>query len=445
MIIGTDDLRTQRFNDWQSAYPDIDARLETLRTETALLAAQRSREQCVARSRAVADSLAVSSGLSDAERSRIADRLKDAELQSRAHDSVAASATYMEILAVDPANADAHFSLGVIRNKQGDVPGAARHLALAASFPRIGSNNGYFRSMMALQAMPAAVDPALNDPTIIFRVANAPTEVWDDVRAPKMTVIPGGEYRMGSMETEPNRSPAETPHRVTLAYPLGISTCDVTRAEFAAFVTATGYDAESSGGVQVFRNGRFTVDPEASWRNPGFDQRDDEPVVCVNFYDGLAYTKWLSEITGQTYRLPSEAEWEYAVRGGTSSSYYWGESLGLGNAHCDGCNLGQPLHRTLIGAQFPANPFGLFDVVGNVWKWLADVWNPNYVGSPDDGSAWEDGTTVLRGRRGGSWFNVSEARPGDVRAPNRLRSAARFGSLPELRFSSFGLRVAREI
>ena len=104
-----------------------------------------------------------------------------------------------------------------------------------------------------------------------------------------------------------------------------------------------------------------------------------------------------------------------------------------------------PYQARLPGGAFSPNPFGLYDVVGNVWKWLADAWNPDYVGAPSDGSAWLEGVTVLRGRRGGSWFNISEHRAGDVRAPFRLRSAARFGSLPDLRYSSFGMRVVRDV
>jgi formylglycine-generating enzyme required for sulfatase activity len=261
-----------------------------------------------------------------------------------------------------------------------------------------------------------------------------------------MTVIPGGEYTMGTLEDEAQHVADETPHRVTLAYPLAVSRADVTVGEFAAFVAATGYDAETQGDCQAFINGGFKSDPNANWRKPGFDQTLDEAVVCVSYFDGVAYCKWLSETTGHTYRIPSEAEWEYAVRGGTTDSHWWGgDEVGIGNANCDGGTAGAPHHKPLPAGSFPANPFGLYDVVGNVWKWVEDAWNPSYVGAPNDGSAWLEGTTVLKGRRGGSWFNVSEAREGDFRVPFRLRSAARFGSLPHLRFSSFGLRVVRDV
>jgi formylglycine-generating enzyme required for sulfatase activity len=136
------------------------------------------------------------------------------------------------------------------------------------------------------------------------------------------------------------------------------------------------------------------------------------PSSCVNYHDGVAYARWLTQRTGHTYRLPSEAEWEYATRAGTTTSYSWGEELGTGHAHCDGCNDSPPRLRPMPGGSFPPNAFGLYDASGKVWKWLADCWNPTYVGAPADGSAWETGNCLLRGRRGGSWFNVSEARPG---------------------------------
>jgi formylglycine-generating enzyme required for sulfatase activity len=437
--------RAGRFEAWRAANPDIGKRLADLKAETARLAALRKAERRGAWARMCAELVERSEKLGEAERAQVAEQARQASERARASDWQGAAALYEKILDVDPANGDANFGLGEALHKQGDLAGAAYRYSIAATFPQIGSNNSYFRPMMVMQALPVPPDPVLAEPTRLFRVQGAPAEVWDTALAPVMTVIPGGEYTMGSFDTEANHTPAETPHRVTLAYPLGVSKYDVTRGEFAAFVDATGYDAESAGDCQIFRDGAFQVDPAGSWRNPGFEQTDDEPVVCVSYIDGVAYCDWLTEVTGHTYRLPSEAEWEYAVRGGTSTPYAWGETLGTGNAHCDGCSPGAPVLKTLPGGAFPPNGFGLYDVVGNVWKWQADAWNRDYVGAPSDGSVWEEGVTVLRSRRGGSWFNVSEARPGDVRAPFRLRSAARFGSLPHLRFSSFGLRVVRDL
>jgi formylglycine-generating enzyme required for sulfatase activity len=439
------DERGRRFEAWRAANPDVEAKVAKLKAETAALAAARKAERDGLWERRLAAAAERSAGLDAAQRARVAEQVGEAQRLAAAGDGEGAAALFARVLEADPANIDANFGLGAALQKKGDLAGAAERYAVAASFPKPGTDNGYFRTMMMMQKLPPPPDPTLVEPPVIFRVDGAPKEIWDAPLAPVMTVIPGGEYTMGSLETEPDRDPCETPHRVTIGYPLAVGRGDVTRGEFAAFVAATGYDAESARDSQAFINGGFALDPEASWRNPGFEQTDDEPVVCVSYYDGAAYADWLTRTTGHRYRIPSEAEWEYAVRGGTASSYPWGEALGLGNAHCDGGSEGPPLHKPVPAGTFPPNGFGLYDVVGNVWKWLEDAWNPSYVGAPSDGSAWREGVTVLRGRRGGSWFNVSEARPGDFRAPNRLRSAARFGSLPHLRFSSFGFRVVRDL
>jgi formylglycine-generating enzyme required for sulfatase activity len=437
--------RRRRFDAWRAAHPGLDSQVQTLKAETARLASERARERAGRWARTCAAAADKSAALSEGEQARVLDLQRQAEAHAGGGDGAGAVGLYEQVLRIDPANVDANHALGELLRQAGDLAGASQRFCMAAAFPKVGSDNGYFRSMMALQRLPAPPDPALAEPTVIFRVDGAPAEIWDAPAAPVMTVIPGGEFTMGSLETEANRGAGETPHRVAIAYPLAVSRADVTRGEFAAFVADTGHDAESAGDVYTFRDGRFGIDPQGSWRNPGFDQTEDEPVTCVNYYDGLAYADWLTRTTGHTYRLPSEAEWEHAVRGGTSTSYSWGEGLGLGNAHCDGCTAGEPLLKPTPGGAFPPNPFGLYDVCGNVWKWLADAWNPTYAGAPADGSAWMDGVTVLRGRRGGSWFNIAEGRPDDVRAPFRLRSAARFGSLPALRFSSFGLRVVRDL
>ncbi len=439
-----DTLRAERFKAWRADHSDIDARLGWAKAETAALAARRGAERAGRWAAMCAEYATRSARLSDAETARAGQRVREAGELARASDWKGAGGLYAAVLETDPANVDAHFGLAQALRAQDDLAGAALHMSLAASFPKPGAGHGYFNCMMAMQRLPVPEDPALREPPVIFRLDGAPGELWDAPTAPVMTVIPGGEYTMGSFEGEANRPDGETPHRVTLAYPLAVSTADVTRGEFAAFVAATGHDAET-GGCQIFRNGAFQMDPEGCWRRPGFEQTNDEAVTCVSYHDGVAYAEWLSKTTGHSYRLPSEAEWEYAVRGGTTTSYYWGEEIGLGHANCDGCSAGEPCLKPLPGGAFSPNPFGLYDVVGNVWKWLADAWNPDYVGAPSDGSAWLEGVTVLRGRRGGSWFNISEHRAGDVRAPFRLRSAARFGSLPDLRYSSFGMRVVRDV
>ena len=157
------------------------------------------------------------------------------------------------------------------------------------------------------------------------------------------------------------------------------------------------------------------------WRSPGFRQTDREPVVCVNWEDARAYTRWLSKKTGKRYRLLSEAEWEYAARGGKRTSYYWGEASWKECAHANGADrtfkkryrnypfkvasCRDDFVQTAPVGSISANGFGLHDIMGNVKKWVADCWNRNYRGAPADGSAWAGGDCSKRVTRGGSWHH----------------------------------------
>ena len=144
--------------------------------------------------------------------------------------------------------------------------------------------------------------------------------------------------------------------------------------------------------------------------------RGSRPVIKVSQEDAKAYATWLSAQTGKTYRLPSEAEWEYAARAGTSTRYSWGNEIGVNRANCDGCGSAWDDEQTAPVGSFAANAFGLFDMHGNVKEWVADCRHHNYEGAPTDGSAWTNGcSSTLAVVRGGSW--------GD--APRSLRSAGR--------------------
>jgi len=439
--------RGVRFAQWQSSHSGVTAHVADFKSKTAaLVASHKAAVQAQAQEQRAAR-LAKSRALTAGERKHVQDLMQKAAYLTKSGDMVAAASILRQVLDLDPANGDANFALGDCFQRQGNLVDAAEYFSRAATLPddSLDTVNGYFNAMLVLQNLPPPRDPNIDDPPVIFRVPDAPAEVWDAPDAPVMTIIPAGEYTMGSPQTEQNHQASETLHRVAIHYPLAVGKCDVTRGEFAAFVEDTGYDARGDKGSYVYIDGKFRRDLNADWRSPGFDQSDDDPVVCINYHDGIAYAAWLSAKTGHTYRLPSEAEWEYAVRGGTTTMYYWGDDIGTGHANCDGCGGPASVGKPSCGGMYPPNGFGLYDVVGNVWKWLADCWNPTYIGAPTDGSAWETGNCTLRGRRGGSWFNVAHARPGDVRAPFRLRSAARFGSIPEIRYSSFGLRVVRNL
>jgi len=298
------------------------------------------------------------------------------------------------------------------------------------------------RGMVGRQQLRPRPDPRIADPSGVFSAEDTPGEFRDAAYAPEMVVVPAGEFTMGSPEGQQFRLPNEQQHRVRIAYPLAFSKYNITRGEFAHFVAETGYEAK---GCNLEGPGGMKWEPDGDWRTPGFEQDDDHPVACINFHDATAYAEWLSADTGETYRLPSEAEWEHAMRGGTTTAYYWGEVWKPGVANVDG-QPGQPGGRaTTPGGTFPPNPFGLYDMAGNVWVWLADCYNASYNGAPTDGSAWKEGNCAMRVRRSGSWFNIEKSIEGDVRQPGRLRSASRFGSIPSLRYSSFGFRLVRDL
>jgi formylglycine-generating enzyme required for sulfatase activity len=153
----------------------------------------------------------------------------------------------------------------------------------------------------------------------------------------------------------------------------------------------------------------------------------------------VAYCAWLSRIIGKEYRLPSEAEWEYAARAGATTPFWWGASISTYDANYDGSyvyaggQVGQYRKATAAVYDFKANPWGLYQVHGNVWEWCADNWHENYRGAPEDGSAWQGGDATLRVLRGGAWCD----------APGWLRSAERYGYFE--RFWSGGFRLARTL
>ena len=305
----------------------------------------------------------------------------------------------------------------------------------------------------------------------LFRTATQSTiadEKFDVVKdcqeahCPEMILIPAGAFDMGADEAETAHALSfgatadevkdEKPiHRVAVKR-FWLSKTEVTRGQFRAFVEDTGY-----------RPGRFCwgYDPQQKvrflarndWRNPGFEQNsDDHPVVCVTWHDAQAYVKWLSRKTGKRYRLPSEAEWEYAARAGTTTSRYWGQD---NKDACLHANVADQTGAAAIGwnagnekqvfpctdghaftapvGRFKPNAFGLFDMLGNAWEWTEDHYSASYEGAPNDGTAWKAGEFNLRVLRGGSWYG----------GPWRVRSADRSRGGAADRDYGAGFRVAR--
>jgi formylglycine-generating enzyme required for sulfatase activity len=251
---------------------------------------------------------------------------------------------------------------------------------------------------------------------------------------PEMVVIPAGRFQMGDIQGS-GYSYEKPVHRVSVSE-FAMGRYEVTVGEFRRFVNATGYktEAEKGDGCYVYDGDSWEYKKEANWGNPYFSQNDNHPVVCLSWNDAVAYAEWLSQQTGKEYRLPSEAEWEYAARAGTETKYWWGNEIGSNQANCDGCGSQWDNKQTAPVGSFTANSFGLYDTVGNVWEWNADPWHSNYEGAPSDGSVWE-GDSSRRVLRGGSWYSS----PGNCRTANRLRGTS------DVRYQYIGFRVAARL
>ncbi len=229
---------------------------------------------------------------------------------------------------------------------------------------------------------------------------------------PEMVMIPGGSFRMGCVSGLNCQDDEKPVHEVRVAS-FELSKYEVTFEEYDRFTAATGGRSPNDKG----------------WG------RGRRPVIYVLWIDAVAYTKWLSEQTGERYRLPSEAEWEYAARAGSTTKYGWGNDIGHNRANCDGCGSQWDDEKTAPVGSFNPNAFGLHDMHGNLWEWVQDCWNDSYQGAPADGTAWTIGDCERRVLRGGSWG----FRPGYLRAA--FRSRVTTGG----RSYGFGFRVARTL
>jgi formylglycine-generating enzyme required for sulfatase activity len=228
---------------------------------------------------------------------------------------------------------------------------------------------------------------------------------------PEMVVIPAGEFVMGSAAGEPQERPA---HRVVLARPFALGRYETTFEEWEACVAEGGCAA---------------VPDDHRWG------RGRRPIINVTFADAVAFTAWLSARTGRRCRLPSEAEWEYAARGGTTTEYWWGDDIGENRANCRKCGSEWSGIGSAPVGSFAGNPFGLYDTSGNVWEWMADCWTANYLDAPTDGQAVERPQCGDRVIRGGSWYYFSRL----------SRSAYRFRNDARVMSYGIGFRVLCEL
>jgi formylglycine-generating enzyme required for sulfatase activity len=258
-----------------------------------------------------------------------------------------------------------------------------------------------------------------------------------------MVALRPGSFRMGSPESEPEHETNESPlHEVTIARPFAIGRYEVTVGEFRAFVRDTGRTLEP--GCATNEADVIEFRPERSWLDPGYPQTELHPVTCVSWNDAVAYAEWLSARTGRRYRLPGEAEWEYAARAGSAAPFAWGAQVTTDHANYDGRYTyaggaaGTRRMASLPVGSFAPNAFGLYDVAGNVWEWVADCRHTDYVGAPGDGSPWlhnAGGVCQSRMRRGGSWDGYAKS----------VRSANRYWNRAGFRSNYDGFRVAREL
>jgi formylglycine-generating enzyme required for sulfatase activity len=239
--------------------------------------------------------------------------------------------------------------------------------------------------------------------------SSPPASVRDCPVCPEVVPIPAGSFSMGSTTGLAFERPV---HRVEIRKPFYIGRREVTFDEWDACV--------SEGGC------RYRPDD-------GGVGRGLRPVTDIDWNDAKTYLSWLSLKTGHTYRLPTEAEWEYAARGGRSTTYPWGNTLEKDRANCLGCTS-IPLNKAVETGTFPANGFGLFDMVGNAAEWVEDCWRDSYSGAPKNGSAWDKEDCRERVLRGGSFNNETRF----------VRSAARFKYDYDVRYYTNGFRVVRE-
>ncbi|MDH3787681.1 MAG: SUMF1/EgtB/PvdO family nonheme iron enzyme, partial [Xanthomonadales bacterium] len=275
---------------------------------------------------------------------------------------------------------------------------------------------------------------------------------------PESVIVLAGSFQMGSSAFEEGRVENEGPrHRVTFRRGFAIGKTEVTVKQFRQFVNKTGYktDAEKQGFSTIYNHhsGRLTNRDDVNWEQnyEGQDARDDDPVVHVSWNDATAYVQWLARGTGKAYRLPTEAEFEYALRGGQKTRYWWGDDSpsslvenltgehDLSRGRRQWSTYFEDYEDNYWGpapvGSFGANPFGLHDIAGNVGEWVRDCWHDTYLRAPADGSAWLNPGCKLRIIRGGFWAS----------SPDQARAAYRLSAKPDRRDARVGFRIARDL
>ena len=261
-------------------------------------------------------------------------------------------------------------------------------------------------------AVPPAVSPSQPpSPQPTSRTQGQALEVFRDCPdCPEMVALAAGRFTMGAKKGDASERPT---HSVTIRQPFAIGKYEVTVSQWQACVAAGGCAdrAEASG------------------------SQDDLPVRDVSWDEAQQYVKWLISVTGGRYRLPTEAEWEYAARAGTQTRYWWGDRMEGGKANCKDCGGQWDRRAPAVVGSYAPNGFGLYDMNGNVWEWVSDCWHASYDGAPGDDRSWEDKDCRQRVLRGGSWRNDA----------TYVYSTSRFYYDADVRYTLHGFRVAKSL
>lgn len=262
-------------------------------------------------------------------------------------------------------------------------------------------------------APPAAAKtppPASATSTAAMPASPGDHEIKDCAACPALIAVNPGTFTMGTNADDPSEKPA---HRVTIGHAFALAKYAVTVAQWNACVAAGACPRLGSDGASV---------PNA-------------PVHDVSWDDAQQYLKWLTKLSGKPYRLPTEAEWEYAARGGTTTRYWWGDEMRKGKANCKDCGPPWSADAPADVGSFAANPLGFYDMGGGVWEWVSDCWHSSYKNAPTDGRSWEEPYCQSRVIRGGSWLDGA----------GYMLASTRFKYDGSVRYTANGFRVARDM
>lgn len=392
--------------------------------------------------------------------------LEQAWKQARADDFAAAEALLMQSSRLLPGNAPARVAeLRIIELRQSRTARLLAQGNAAVDKLSLDSADKWLRRAEAIAAQRTGVD-ALRERIHLARHYGPfkPGQLFSEplgggsAKGPEMVVVPYGKFQMGSTPADPGHLPGEAPrHEVEFKRGFAIARNEVTVGDFRRFARATGYRslATRAGSSMVYdeRGGVLGSHAGVDWRRDhvGRIASASLPVVHIAFQDAQAYVRWLSKSTGQSYRLPSEAEFEYVLRAGSSTIYPWGNTPPrrvVGNLPGDGdlSRLGRRWGNAIPGYRdafwgpapvrnFPAEGFNTFDMIGNVSEWTLDCWHDSYQRAPMDGTAWVNPGCAQRVMRGASWGSSLE----------HARSASRLPMQAETSTARLGFRVVREL